>query len=180
MLIQCWAIVYNAGTTLAQHWVDVSCLLGINHSAHCKAKTQYLFTSKVSRCCLFMLVFARQLQWACTWRTACWSCIGLYTQQTRSLTQCCSNVSLPSSTSAQLKNNIRSMPRVSCVHVRRQPLSLAGLLHIYKHHNWSTVAYMYVCCPLLGKHNTIMLGQRCRCSVNTTHGQCVVFAIAAE
>ena len=28
MLVQCWSTVYDAGPTLDQHWVDVSCLLG--------------------------------------------------------------------------------------------------------------------------------------------------------
>ena len=28
MLAQCWPTVYDAGPTLDQHWVDVSCLLG--------------------------------------------------------------------------------------------------------------------------------------------------------
>ena len=27
MLDQCWSIVYDAGPTLLQHWVDVSCLV---------------------------------------------------------------------------------------------------------------------------------------------------------
>ena len=29
MLDQCWASVVDGGPTLVQHWVDVSCLLGI-------------------------------------------------------------------------------------------------------------------------------------------------------
>ena len=29
MLVQCWSTVYDAGPTLDQHWVDVSCLWGI-------------------------------------------------------------------------------------------------------------------------------------------------------
>ena len=29
MLVQCWATVYDAWPTLAQHWVNVPCLLGI-------------------------------------------------------------------------------------------------------------------------------------------------------
>ena len=28
MLVQCWPIVYDAGSTLCQNWVSVSCLLG--------------------------------------------------------------------------------------------------------------------------------------------------------
>ena len=28
MLVQCWASVVDGGPTLAQHWIDVSCLLG--------------------------------------------------------------------------------------------------------------------------------------------------------
>ena len=28
MLCQCWASVVDGGPTLAQHWVDVPCLLG--------------------------------------------------------------------------------------------------------------------------------------------------------
>ena len=28
MLAQCWAIVYDAGPALSQHWTNVLCLLG--------------------------------------------------------------------------------------------------------------------------------------------------------
>ena len=31
MLVQCWSTVYDAGPTLYQHWVDVSCLLWKHH-----------------------------------------------------------------------------------------------------------------------------------------------------
>ena len=30
MLFQCWAGVEDGGPTLKQHWVNASCLLGIN------------------------------------------------------------------------------------------------------------------------------------------------------
>ena len=29
MVAQCWATMYNVGTTFSQHWVNFSCLLGI-------------------------------------------------------------------------------------------------------------------------------------------------------
>ena len=38
MLVQWWPIVYDAGPTLYQHWVNVSCLLG--NSPHNSARKQ--------------------------------------------------------------------------------------------------------------------------------------------
>ena len=32
MFVQCWPTVYDAGPTLLKHWVDVSCLLGLEAS----------------------------------------------------------------------------------------------------------------------------------------------------
>ena len=34
VLVQCWAIVYDAGLTLNQHWVNLSCMLGYVPSKH--------------------------------------------------------------------------------------------------------------------------------------------------
>ena len=45
MLAQCWPSVENAGPTLNQHWVNVSCLLGkrnrISGSRHTLEDTGY-------------------------------------------------------------------------------------------------------------------------------------------
>ena len=37
-LVQCWADVVDGGTTLSQHWVSLSCLLGIDSSMYCALK----------------------------------------------------------------------------------------------------------------------------------------------
>ena len=29
MLVECWAIVYDAGPTFNQHWISMSCLVGL-------------------------------------------------------------------------------------------------------------------------------------------------------
>ena len=52
MLVQCWSIVYDAGPTLNQHWVDGSCLLGNSHltlsslTLHC-----HLHPLQAANCC---------------------------------------------------------------------------------------------------------------------------------
>ena len=47
MLDRCWASVLDGGTTLVQHWVDVSCLLG-NDDRFIYIRAYVIYTSTIS------------------------------------------------------------------------------------------------------------------------------------
>ena len=57
MLDQCWATVYDAGPTLVQHWVDVSCLpgMGMDVPAHTCPEVRTLGLYEHSENILFRL-----------------------------------------------------------------------------------------------------------------------------
>ena len=63
MLVQCWATVYDAGPTLNQHRVNVSCLLVTNHlrskRKNAKMSDQQRITAVFSRLENIMFLFIR-------------------------------------------------------------------------------------------------------------------------
>ena len=65
MLYQCWATVYDAGPTLVQHWVDVSCLQGNDHTDMCYYNlciTMYVWIYNVTAQ-LWYYKFSHSVQW---------------------------------------------------------------------------------------------------------------------